>query len=845
MSSWFMWSKKFKRFGVHLGVIGAWVLSACAPTNGPQVAQSFLDRSSYSNKEVLRISLGNHDPFTPFAFGNPNFNNGSLDSSVLDNAILKLFRYKSHGDWSFDANNNVVTKPVTDLFLEAATGFKVYQNDRNSAGSVSIDFAVNDKNQGYISDDTRFSEVGKTYSDIKRALSSAYSVEFKINKNIKWFDAETKQAVAQLSPRDFVAGLKLFQLSAQLRVQGNGYLLSTLGIDVAKTLNDRANNSTTGDRFTLYLDTNNINTFLFDRYTFNFFAPAPSSNPEVQQLLRIDSKNNDDLIVVKDGVVDYTASRFDDVYGWGLRQKYGAKGWYAGPYLLDSTSFQDIVLTANRDYFLQVYGAGDWDEKIKRIVAYYGNSFATTEAAYQGFITNEIDYVLLDDNTKTDAFMRYVDKPDVLSVIGQGQLASAGDFWWNTDIWDENYKLKPTIDPSYERFVINFWNPDAVLVRKGINSLINYPKLAANIQYFPGNYDVRFSNVPFGNLAFKNANTNQDMDVYEAYYKGEQFVVTNPYNNQTEVVDYTGVFGKKFNYFLDDINNGTNKNSYLIKTSPTFDTDQKAFRAALSNLGYSKSHPMHLSILFRENPVTEKTNQLFLNWSEAIKELSDGAILFKPLTAYTRDVIAVFRDNGFEMAYNGWGLDFRDASNYSTRSIGYFITNKTGTAKLRASTNVNDRVQMGLRNFMSIPQLWPRLYERISQQVVNGIDLNATTQDANWEASLFRFLVSNNAFAQKVNKQTNQANSLVFPSDYRFTDAYGDKLADLISSWMVQDRYNSYVLNKWIDDFQTLIPLPFHGYYSRTWRLSRPYLKPVNPVYKGLKFADWSVDLTK
>lgn len=729
--------------------------------------------SKYLDKNVNTLKYANlNDPYSStVAANNPTFSDAA-NTTFFQSIYTSLVAWRTVGEYTFDDKGNPLEEPKSTLVLEAAT--KVEIKDINGKILYGLDRGTTPSG---ILDET----IAKT------ALLSAEEIVFTLNQDMKWVDVNgnIKQA---LVPKDFLYGLISYYNSSTMGLNSNAYFMTYAGIDYTSTINLPSNSSVTpGSSFTFKIGSSKSPYFL-DLMTKQYFYPVPYSHSEVPPTVNVDGP----VVKTSDGnLIDKINTNWDKVFGAGKQQQTNPDAWYAGSYFINKSSLQDIVFKRNNYFFdSNSFVFGDKTTKIERIVLSYGNTYGNHEKVFRSYTTNDLNYVAVQSEQLIEAYRRYRKSssfhPIALAKQKRTYLVS-----YNTQIYDTNGIRKSNIDSIYEKFV-NRWNNEGFAIRKAINGVINYPKLA-EIVWSPGKYDINMSSIPYGNLDYLDTNGIQ-IKQYQAIANGM----------------INGVLGIPFPEML-------SSDTYIIN-NPSTQLLIRDMDKALTSLGATTSTPLRLDYRTLTRSFTIGQIKYNEELKKAIETMSNNRIIFNLIPRTNQSVDDIFYNKNGSMGSFFWSSDYAGAGTFLGFYFALEYDELTGDPKLsnEPTGNIND----GLIGPYFVPSLWKPLFD----------DIFANNDINSWLHSLKTHLIT-----AKVFRDTN----LTADSYKRVNAGILDKQ---IGIWTDLNLQNALNISSWVDSQYPFIPFVQEGLDYRGLELYPNKFQVIHSLNSDDTYRDFNYD---
>ncbi len=756
----------------------------------------------------------------------------SPSTTYFNSVFLNLVNWQTTGDYKFDEKGNATEIPQAHMILEGASEIKIHYNAQNKVNnedtqenSTTPTQADTKKWVHVINDTTVGTNSGAIDLDkAKKALDSATSVDFKIRSGLKWRD-KNGNVMGDVTAKDFYAGMQGYYKSTLYGLNANSYFFSLAGIDPQKTLMTEP----TGDTFTFQM-TSTPSIYLFDIISKGYFAAMPYDNPEVKPILRLGDSGdtNNPIVLTNDNnnrVIDQVNTNWNAVFGGG-EQQTNVDIWSAGPYYIRNSTLQDVDFVRNDYYFNNVKGAGKTEDKIKNVILFYGNAFGNNEKIYRGYTTGELDYAPVPAAQQLEAVKKYSEtgslRPVTATKTTQGQFIA-----YNTDIYNSNGTLKSNIGAVYEKFVNKFFT-DGLAIRKGINTLINYAKLA-QLAWKPGKYDVSMSASPYGYLSYTKGN--QTTLQYQQIREGKTVI------NGEKI---TGLIGD----YQEQIKN-INSTGYLLTDSMTEEEKKTydAMIAALNNIGATPATPLELNYRTLVSSYTNEQTKYLQELINSISSLTGQRVKFNLISRTNQTVVEYFYNANSPLGSYLWGPDYNAVGTW----VGYYFQYKfdnDGYPIIRNNSKNTD-IEVGLVADTKTPTLWPLLFKQMQEavkktsgKVVENDPTEGTgwsSKDA-WLSNLWNYLVERGGIKKK-----GQAINLSLAADqYTVTDITSG-LNSQIATWGDLNQYNTYALVQWIDNTYPFIPNYEMGLDYKSFNVVRPEFNVLPSLNSTTNFKDWSL----
>ena len=755
-------------------------------------------------------------------------------TTFFNSLFLNLVNYKTTGKYAFNSETGeAIETPMPHMHLEGAKQIDIYytaeqkvdvsDKEDNSTPMQKIVNKEGKEVKKYIH--TISDNKDNPYFDVSKAiqaLNNATKVDFTIRDGLKWRDKDGN-IVSDVTAKDFYAGMTGYYRSVQYGLNANSYFFSLAGIDVNKTLDK--SNEPNNNKFTVYM-TSTPSPYLLDIITKGYFAAMPYNNPEVKPILSLGTQEdtNNPIKLTNDGkVIDQVNTDWDRVFGGG-NQQTDVDVWSAGPYYIHKTTLQDVDFRINDSYFNSVNGVGNLNEKIKNVILFYGNSFGTPEKIYRGFTTGELDYAPVPAAQQLEAVLKYTGtgnlQPVISSKTTQGQFIA-----YNTDIYNSYGSLKSNVGKVYANFVDKFYT-EGKKIRKAINLLINYPKLA-ELVWKPGKYDYALSSSPYGYLSYKKQGEEKSTLQYQQIRNGNFKI-----NNE----DITGIAG--------DFNRLIKIDDYVIPQSMMDEKEKQIFRdlnSALDSIGAKKDDPLKLDYRTLVSTYTPEQTKFLQQLIDSIRIISDGRIVLNLVNRTNQTVTDYFYNANSPMGTFLWGPDYNAVGTW----VGYYFQyNYDGNGKpIMVANQKETEVNKGISINTKMPQLWPLLFQEMQEALktspMNGNDsFNNETgwkDKQAWLRDLWNHLVAKGSV-----KKWDGANNNLKASDYKVTDI-SSSLDSQIAIWGDLNQFNTYALVQWIDSQYPFIPNYESGLDYKSFNVVRSQFDVLPSLNSNTNFKDWSL----
>ncbi|WPL38014.1 MG321/MPN456 family lipoprotein [Malacoplasma iowae] len=760
----------------------------------------------------------------------------SPSTTYFNSVFLNLVNWQTTGDYKFNDETGEATQtPEAHMILEGASEIKIHYVAEKAANDEDTEDKDNtnqtpiqngSKKWVHVISDTTVNQTTGAIDleKAKKALDTATSVEFKIREGLKWRD-KNGNVMGDVTAKDFYAGMEGYYKSTLYGLNANSYFFSLAGIDPQETLKSEPTN----DTFTFQM-TSTPSIYLFDIISKGYFAAMPYNNPEVKPILTLGDTNDlNNPIVLTDNegskVIDQVNTNWNAVFGGG-EQQTNVDIWSAGPYYIRNSTLQDVDFVRNDYYFQNVKGAGKIDEKIKNVILFYGNAFGNNEKIYRGFTTGELDYAQVPAAQQLEAVLKYSGtgalRPVTATKTTQGQFIA-----YNTDIYDTNGSLKSNIGPVYEKFVKSYYT-DGLAIRKGINTLINYAKLA-QLAWKPGKYDVTMSASPYGYLSYtKDKKTTLQ---YQQIREGNVTI------NGEKITGLVGDYKEQ----LKDINS----NGYLLTNSMN-NEEKKTYDAmmeALDKIGATAKTPLELDYRTLVSSYTNEQTKYIQELIKSISELTNNKVKFNLINRTNQTVVDYFYNANSPLGSYLWGPDYNAVGTW----VGYYFQykfDKDGYPIMKTKINGGD-IEVGLVADTKTATLWPLLFKEMQAAVkkTNGKKVENdpaegtgwSSKDA-WLTNLWNYLVQKGG----IKKKNQNSNTTLNVTDYLVTDITSG-LSSQIATWGDLNQYNTYALVQWIDNTYPFIPNYEMGLDYKSFNVVRPGFNVLPSLNSTTNFKDWSV----
>lgn len=777
----------------------------------------------------------------PFSNSKVPFGTTFVDSpstTYFNSLFLNLVNYQTTGKYEFDKDTGQATQtPTPHMYLEGAKQIDIYYTaDQKVDDFDKEDKSTQDQPKNKINgkDNNELKKYIHTITDNKdkpyfdtskaiQALNNATKVEFTIRDGLKWRD-KNGNIVDSVTAKDFYSGMTGYYRSVQYGLNANSYFFSLAGIDVDKTLGKE--NEPKDNKFTVYM-TSTPSPYLLDIITKGYFAAMPSNNPEVKPILTLGTNNdvNNPIKLTQDEkpVIDQVNTDWDKVYGGG-NQQTDVDVWSAGPYYVQKTTLQDVAFKVNQSYFENVNGVGKLEDKIENVILFYGNSFGTAEKIYRGFTTGELDYAPVPAAQQLEAVLKYTGtgnlQPVVASKTTQGQFIA-----YNTDIYNNDGSLKSNVGQVYAKFVDKFYTKGKK-IRKAINTLINYPKLA-ELVWKPGKYDYSLSSSPYGYLSYTKNGENKSTLQYQQIRNGNFEI-----NNEK----IKGVAG--------DFNRLIKIDEYIIPQNMMTEEEKTTLSelsSALDSIGATASNPLQLDYRTLVSTYTPEQTKFLQQLIDSIRIISNNRIVFNLVSRTNQTVTDYFYNSNSPMGSFLWGPDYNAVGTW----VGYYFQyNYSSDGKPIMTNNKKQTdINIGVSINTKMPQLWPLLFKKMQEAMKssptnNGNGFNESTgwnDKQSWQRDLWKHLVEKGSI-----KKWDGTNNVKNAKEYKVTDI-SSSLDSQIAIWGDLNQFNTYALVQWIDDQYPFIPNYESGLDFKSFNVVRSQFNVLPSLNSNTNFKDWSL----
>ncbi len=760
-----------------------------------------------------------------FVIASPNdvFANSStpLGASFIDAPSTTEFQsvygalvtYVTEGDYKYE-NKTWVSKPESRLVLEAASKIVIYQ--KNSSGQDEVIHTIDSAN---LSDANAFTNHNGTYSinteEFGKKMANASKVEFTLNKDFKWVDT-TGKSQQSLVPRDFLYSLKGYKISSDYKLNSNGYFMGLAGINYDETIKIQENDSTeAGGTFTYVIDDSTKTPYFLDILTKQYFFPIPHSHPDTAATLETPDTSN----VVKftqDGtaqIIDKTKTDWTRVYGGGSEDNVDV--WSIGPYYISASSQQDVTFSISQQYFDAMKSSYDMNKldinaKIPKIIKRY--KAGSQEQIYNLFNANQVSYAPVPQHLNTSAVQSYASSPSLIPIPAP-KTAQGRFIGYNLGIFNEKGQLKDSklVTSSYEKFVKNFHDTNALTIRKSLNEYINWGKLA-EIRYTTGTKDFSLSSIPYGVYPVaKDANTN--IDYYEAIASNVALSIPagSSIQNPGAVTEQPkGIVGSQYNTMQ-------TSNEFILASNEQKNT----LKTALSALGYTSSAPLTLTYWTLLQTKDPKDTAYFTEVGNQIKVLTDGAVTFTYMDYNAASTVDnVYYKKAVPMGDMLWGPDYNGLGTWIGLYFEYDFDSDGNP--IDNNSSATEKGYDSLQQSYHVTNLWKPLYAVLEASLESPSA--KTSQSKTWAYSLATYLQTKNAAA------------------FGEHDTYKNiksNLSNEISIWAGLQQSNGIHLLNWIDSQYPILPMYHASLKYQGYKLVDPKYQVIVNQNGDLNYRDF------
>lgn len=560
------------------------------------------------------------------------------------------------------------------------------------------------------------------------ANGGADSVEFTINQDLWWYDKDGNKQ-KQLSAKDFMAGLIAYYNSCELSFNANSYFFDLSGVDFKGTLTANGlseddhnldNDSKMSDsKFVLKIGNTKNSSFL-DILTKEYFFALPYSHPKAKEYIKpiseyTDTNYNNQIKVTKNSKgkysIDPQGTNWDMVYGGG-RQQINPDIWSSSAYRISKSFSSETTFTRNDEYFQALNNAINgsskptkntnnvWDKNktVKEFILVTGgdNEPTSPEVTYDAFRSGAYDYAPVPSTRQISAITTYGGSgADGKELITQppSKAPQAQTINYNTNIWGPDGKRKSNITEVYENFVKKF-NTEGKVIRQGINSMINWVKLA-NLSFSNiGAYDYIQSIVPYGQL-------------HEQYEMMRKTSTTQ--SNIKGGMPLTGAT-------LQTFENMKNSSDYDINNNVT-KAIKDDFEKALNSIGATKQNPLVLDFRTLHSVYSSGQTAYLQKLTSIIDGISNGRIRFNLISRTNKSLTDWYYNKNSPMGSFFWSPDYNDVGTW----VGLFFEMKPSpeAGKPEAGPEKNNEIYNGYQGAYGVATLWSQLYKEIVEAKKN------------------------------------------------------------------------------------------------------------------------------
>lgn len=686
--------------------------------NSPENYRDWVsDTSVFPNADASIKWTGAANPFkntkVPLSVGFVD----SPTSTYFQSVLTALVTWRTI--YTKDSTTNTY-KTEAKMYLEGAKEIAIKYPNKNDGAKVA-DKKIKVEN-GVI-------DLDQAKQDML-ANGGADSVEFTINTNLKWYDKDGNDK-GNLSAKDFMAGLIAYYNSCQLSFNANSYFFDLAGIDFKGTLtanglseNDHnldKDSKMNDDKFVLKIGNTKNSSFL-DILTKEYFFALPYKHPKTKEYIKPISdytveKNSQNKIKVTRNTkgnysIDPQATDWNSVYGGG-NQQTNPDVWSSSAYRISSSTLPETRFTRNDNYFTALNNAINssvespkntnkvWnkDKTIKEFILVTGgdNEPTSPEVTYDAFRSGTYDYAPVPSTRQISAITTYGGNgADGKELITQppSKAPQAQTMNYNTNIWGPDGKRKSNITEVYENFVKKF-NTDGKVIRQGINSMINWVKLA-NLSFSNiGAYDYIQSIVPYGQLH----------DQYETMRKTS--------NNQSNIKGGMPLTGATLQTF----ENMKNSSDYDINNKVT-KAIKDDFEKALDNIGATKQNPLVLDFRTLHSVYSSGQTAYLQKLTSIIDGISNGRIRFNLISRTNKSLTDWYYNKNSPMGSFFWSPDYNDVGTW----VGLFFEMKPSEpGKNEAGPKDNNEIYNGYQGAYGVATLWSQLYKEIVEAKKNSM----------------------------------------------------------------------------------------------------------------------------
>ncbi|MDE6646142.1 MAG: hypothetical protein K2J69_02415 [Malacoplasma sp.] len=545
--------------------------------------------------------------------------NGLSQSQILQklSSIKTSVNKSSTNSNSFPQQTQADESDASTLKWNEGTDYWVFTRDK---GGIKFQNGI---------DQDSSDDISQYYNN---AVSNGKTYQFIIDTDNKWIDGFGKEQLP-ISSKDFERGLEAYTLSVALGYPRNTYFLNLIGLSeqsLGKTIG-YAENGKYVSSSDLNYDIDNfanqndaVYTFYIDKpylYTFDliskeYFSPLPNTHQKVKNI----SLKNGKIAVDKNGKIDQTNTKFNELFGSGTKGVFTEETWYIGAYYVSAFTSNQIIFNLNHTY-METVGkhllsyvdgkvVGDYnqntDDRIEEIVINFGSG--TADTYFENFKAGQIDYLAAIPEDKKDEAGINLKASVVPTKIVQTTRSNYIVYTPNPYIIDATGDITENsyITANMSQFIYQWDNKDSMIIRAGINGLVNYYQLAS-IVYFDSK-DFQLSATPYG--VFKN--------YYENVANGNLYGALPRLYSDYKNGDITlGSF--TIPYYSYD--NTTSK----MKIEKV-EVSQQSFIDAIKRVAKDR-RPLSFNIKFGETSWTSNYRNFLFNLQQTIQQVSKGEIV--------------------------------------------------------------------------------------------------------------------------------------------------------------------------------------------------------------------------
>lgn len=721
----------------------------------------------------------------------------------------RLVNYFTEGDYEYE-NGKLVSSPETFLRFELATKLEIEYIDKTSTGNAIKTVVIDGKNptEDFFIKKDNFVTNNLDVKKIGIYLLNATKIKFVLNDQLKWIDKNQKEH-NYISAFDFWCGLASYKNSVDLQFNKNGYFLSLSGIDFDKTIKDPSNfDLKPGSAFTFYMSETKPSYFL-DVLTKQYFFPIPNQHPEAGSVIFSQGDKIPDwfkkqlsgMNVVKknsdSNTIDIGATDWTKVYG--ADQKNNLDIWTIGPYIPTKISLQDVTFEKNENYFNNVDGTNKnvVDKQINKVVLKY--KAGSPEVLYNRFKSGELSYIPVPPAQSKDAvnnFDETILKPLPAPKTTQGNFMS-----YNMGIFANDGSLKNSDLKNWEKFIINFNTEDGLNIRKGLNQLINWGRIAEK-KFGPGIKDTHLSSIPYG--------------VFDV--EGNDFYHLIDENKMIENQKLNGLFGGFYSEMKE-------KSDYLFINENKIknNIEQLTFIDSLKKIGYTKENPLVMEFWTLSQANDPKDIAYYGEIEKQIQILSNGLMKFEyiPYSQTTNE--RVYLQKSVTSGSFLWSPDYNAIGTWVGTYFSFEYDEKGDPKIIKLKNNGNKEVLVPSYHFAN---LWEALYNDLKK-----VSDSATDIDSLWKLSLKKHLSSKNAANFESNKTYKDIKSNL--------DTEIAIWSGTISNIKGKSINNGLHLIQWIDSQAPIIPTATPGINYQSFKLVDPNYQVILNLNGDLNYRDF------